>query len=72
MIGEVMPFAGIFVPTDYLPADGRLLSIAQNRALFSLIGTTYGGDGVSTLALPDLRGRTIIGASTADSYQAAE
>ena len=66
MIGEVMPFAGNFVPTDYLPADGRLLSIAQNTALFSLIGTTYGGDGVTTFALPDLRGRTIIGASTAD------
>jgi microcystin-dependent protein len=66
MIGEVMPFAGNFVPTDYLPADGRLLSIAQNTALFSVIGTTYGGDGVTTFALPNLRGRTIMGASTAD------
>jgi microcystin-dependent protein len=67
ILGEVMPFAGNFVPADYLPADGRLLSISQqNLALYSLIGTTYGGDGVSTFALPDLRGRTIIGASTFD------
>jgi microcystin-dependent protein len=39
-----------------LPADGRLLSIAQNSALYSLLGTTYGGDGTLTFALPDLRG----------------
>jgi microcystin-dependent protein len=65
-MGEIMPFAGNFVPRDYLPADGRLLSIAQNTALFSLFGTTYGGDGITTFALPDLRGRTIIGASTFD------
>jgi microcystin-dependent protein len=69
MIGEVMPFAGNFVPTDYLPADGRLLQInqsQQNKTLFNVIGTTYGGDGVNTFALPDLRGRTIISASTVD------
>src|SRR5262249_38102056 len=68
MLGQVMPFAGNFVPTDYLPADGRLLQIADphNTALFSLIGTTYGGDGMTTFALPDLRGRTIIGASMAN------
>jgi microcystin-dependent protein len=66
LIGEVMPFAGDFVPTDYLPADGRLLKIGDNIALYSLLGTTYGGDGVTTFALPDLRGRTIIGASTTD------
>jgi len=66
MIGEVMPFAGNFAPTDYMPADGRLLSPTEFPALFNLIGTTYGGDGVNTFALPDLRGRTIIGASTAD------
>jgi microcystin-dependent protein len=65
MMGEVMPFAGNFVPADYLPADGRLLQIGQNTALFSLIGTIYGGDGMTTFALPDLRGRTIIGASSA-------
>jgi microcystin-dependent protein len=67
MLGQVMPFAGNFVPTDYLPADGRLLQInAQNAALFSLIGTIYGGDGMTTFALPDLRGRTIVGASMAN------
>jgi microcystin-dependent protein len=66
ILGEVMPFAGNFVPRDYLPADGRLLSISQNTALFSLIGTYYGGDGQTTFALPDLRGRTIIGASALD------
>jgi microcystin-dependent protein len=63
-IGEVTPFAGNFVPTDYLPADGRLLQIADYTALFSLIGTFYGGDGMTTFALPDLRGRTIVGAPT--------
>jgi microcystin-dependent protein len=66
ILGEVMPFAGNFVPRDYLPADGQLLSIAQNQALFALLGTTYGGDGRTTFALPDLRGRTIIGASSFD------
>jgi microcystin-dependent protein len=63
-IGMVMPFAGNFVPTDYLPADGRLLQIANYTAVFSLIGTFYGGDGMTTFALPDLRGRTIVGAPT--------
>jgi microcystin-dependent protein len=67
IMGEVMPFAGNFVPRDYLPADGRLLSISQNTALYSLIGNTYGGDANhNTFALPDLRGRTIIGASSFD------
>src|SRR5262245_2074119 len=67
ILGEVMPFAGNFVPRDYLPADGRLLSISENTALFSLIGTTYGGDvNNNTFALPDLSGRTIIGTSQFD------
>jgi hypothetical protein len=57
---------GNFVPTDYLPADGRLLPINLNLPLFALLGTTYGGDGRTTFALPDLRGRTIIGASAVD------
>jgi len=64
LLGEVVPFAGNFVPTDYLPADGRLLQIADNTPLFSLIGTFYGGDGMTTFALPDLRGRTIVGVPT--------
>ena len=62
MLGTVIPWSGNFIPADYLPCDGRLLSIAQNTALFSLLGTTYGGDGRTTFAVPDLRGRTIIGA----------
>lgn len=60
-LGEIRSFAGNFTPGGYLPADGRLLPISQNTALFSILGTTYGGDGRSTFALPDLRGRTIIG-----------
>jgi microcystin-dependent protein len=49
----------------FLPANGQVLSISQNSALFALLGTTYGGNGSVTFALPDLRGRTIIGAGTA-------
>ena len=60
-IGNVVAFAENFVPGGYLPCDGRLLSIADYDVLFNLIGTTYGGDGQTTFALPDLRGRTIIG-----------
>jgi microcystin-dependent protein len=61
VIGEITAFAGTFAPAGWMPADGRLLPINQNAALFSLLGTTYGGDGVRTFALPDLRGRTIVG-----------
>lgn len=61
-LGQVSSFAGNFAPGGYLPADGRLLPISDNTALFSIIGTQYGGDGIRTFALPDLRGRTIIGA----------
>lgn len=56
-VGEIRMFAGNFAPTGWALCDGSLLSISQNAALFSLIGTTYGGDGVTTFALPDLRGR---------------
>ncbi|MYM91868.1 hypothetical protein GTP91_32415 [Rugamonas sp. FT82W] len=52
---------------NYAPADGRLMSIAQNSALFALIGTTYGGDGQSTFGLPDLRGRFLLGAGNSPS-----
>lgn len=61
-IGEVRLFAGNFAPRGYSMADGSLLAIAQNPALFAVLGTTYGGDGRSTFALPDLRGRAPIGA----------
>lgn len=56
-LGEIRLFAGNFPPQGWTFCDGALLSIAQNDALFALIGTTYGGDGQSTFALPDLRGR---------------
>jgi len=60
-LGVIKLFAGNFVPKYYLPCDGRLLAISQNTALFSLLGTIYGGDGVTTFALPDLRGRVPLG-----------
>ena len=61
-VGELMLFGGTFCPADYwLPADGRLLPIAGYEALYTLIGTTYGGDGVTDFGLPDLRGRTAVG-----------
>ena len=59
-IGEIRLFAGNFAPAGWMLCDGQLLSIAENETLFQLIGTTYGGDGQSTFALPDLRGRVPI------------
>jgi microcystin-dependent protein len=56
-IAEIRIFAGNFAPRGWAFCDGQLLPIAQNTALFSLIGTTYGGDGRTTTALPDLEGR---------------
>ncbi|HWH12475.1 MAG TPA: tail fiber protein [Solirubrobacteraceae bacterium] len=56
-IGEIRMFGGTFAPNGWAFCDGRTLAIAQNDALFALLGTTYGGDGVQTFNLPDLRGR---------------
>lgn len=56
-IAEIRIFAGNFAPRSWAFCDGQLLPVAQNTALFSLIGTTYGGDGRSTTALPNLQGR---------------
>lgn len=56
-IGEIRLFAGTFAPNGWQFCAGQLLSIAEESALFNLIGTTYGGDGQVTFALPDLRGR---------------
>jgi microcystin-dependent protein len=56
-IGEIRQFAGNFAPRGWAFCNGQILAIAQNQALFSLLGTTYGGDGRVTFALPDLRGR---------------
>ena len=59
-LGEIMLWAGNFAPVGWAFCHGQILSIAQNTALFSLLGTTYGGNGVVTFALPDLRGRVPI------------
>jgi microcystin-dependent protein len=56
-IGEIRMFAGNFAPAGWAFCNGALLPISENTALFNLIGTTYGGDGQTTFALPDLRGR---------------
>jgi microcystin-dependent protein len=56
-IGQILLFAGNFAPRGWALCQGQLLPIAQNSALFSILGTTYGGDGRTTFALPDLRGR---------------
>jgi microcystin-dependent protein len=63
-IGEIMLFGGNFVVRDWAFCDGQLLAITSNTALFSIIGTTYGGDGRTTFALPDLRGRSAIHVGT--------
>jgi microcystin-dependent protein len=60
LLGSLLLFAGNFAPRGWALCNGDLLSIAQNTALFSLLGTTYGGDGVQTFGLPDLRGRVPI------------
>ncbi|MEW5675190.1 tail fiber protein [Flavobacterium enshiense] len=60
-IGEIKLLAFDFAPRNYLQCSGQLLSIAQNTALFSLLGTTYGGNGTQNFAIPDLRGRMPIG-----------
>lgn len=62
-LGAVMWFGGVETPGGFMEAKGQTLSIAQHKALYDAIGTTYGGDGVTTFRLPDLTGRTIVGAS---------
>lgn len=59
-IGEIKMFGGNFAPRGYALCDGQLLPISQNTALFSILGTTYGGDGRTTFGLPDLRGRVAV------------
>jgi microcystin-dependent protein len=56
-LGEIRMFAGNFAPVGWAFCDGAIISIAENDSLYALIGTTYGGDGQQTFALPDLRGR---------------
>ena len=75
-VGEIRMFGGNFAPSGWAFCDGRLLAISENDTLFNLIGTTYGGDGESTFALPDLRGRVPVhqgqGPGIAQSYQLGE
>jgi len=59
-IGEIIMFGGNFAPRGWAFCDGQLLPISSNSALFSILGTTYGGDGRTTFALPDLRGRVAV------------
>ncbi len=63
-VGEIRMFAGSFAPRGWAFCDGQLQAISQNDALFSLLGTIYGGDGRTTFGLPDLRGRIPIHAGT--------
>src|SRR6187399_274642 len=56
-VGEIRMFAGNFAPAGWMFCEGQLLPISEYETLFNLIGTTYGGDGQSTFALPDMRGR---------------
>ena len=63
-LGEIRMFGGNFAPRNFALCDGSILPIAQNQALFSLLGTIYGGDGRTTFALPDLRGRAPVHAGT--------
>lgn len=72
-IGEIRLFGGNFAPRNWAFCDGQILPVSQNTALFSIIGTIYGGDGRTTFALPDLRGRSAIGPGTGPglpTYQA--
>lgn len=60
-LGEIRMFAGSFAPTGWMFCEGQTLQVSQNAALFSLLGTTYGGNGQTTFQLPDLRGRVPVG-----------
>ncbi len=70
-LGEVKMFAGNFVPRGWALCQGQLMSIAQNQALFAVIGTIYGGDGRTTFALPDYRGRIPRGTGNGPGLQSA-
>jgi microcystin-dependent protein len=66
-IGTIFMFTGNFAPLNWQFCDGSLLSIAENQALYAIIGTTYGGDGVNTFAVPDLRGTMALSSGLARS-----
>jgi microcystin-dependent protein len=73
-IGEIRMFAGSFAPAGWMTCDGQVLPISENDALFQLIGTTYGGDGQSTFALPNLAARVPIhlGSNGTTTYTLAD
>ncbi|MGA8807997.1 MAG: tail fiber protein [Thermoanaerobaculia bacterium] len=75
-VGEIRMFGGSFAPAGWAMCDGQLIPISQNDVLFNLIGTTYGGDGEETFALPDLQGRIPLhmgqGPGISQSYQIGE
>jgi microcystin-dependent protein len=71
-LGEVRLFPYTFAPRGWALCNGQILNISQNTALFSLLGTTYGGDGRTTFALPDLRGRVAVSSGQAPSLSAYE
>ena len=64
-IGSIILFSGNFAPRNWAFCQGQILPINQNQALFAIVGATYGGNGTTTFALPDLRGRAAIGTGTA-------
>lgn len=73
-VGEIRIFAGNFAPVGWMLCEGQLLPISENQTLFQLIGTTYGGDGQSTFALPDLRGRlpVHVGSAYGENFNLAQ
>src|SRR4051794_32176486 len=74
-VGEIRMFGGNFAPAGWALCQGQLMPISENDTLFALIGTTYGGDGQETFALPDLQGRAVVHQGTGSSgttYQIGE
>lgn len=63
-LGDIFPWSAPWTPRGFMPCDGRLLTVRDNVALFSLLGTRYGGNGSTNFALPDLRGRVPVGVGT--------
>lgn len=67
LVGSIFPWAGDYAPQNFVFCNGQLLSIAENQMLYSLITTIYGGDGVTTFAVPNLNGRTPIGSNNSST-----
>jgi len=61
IVGEIRLFSGNFTPRNWTRCEGQLIGISQSENLFNIIGTLYGGDGTTTFAVPDLRGRVVVG-----------